>query len=314
MAQNLYIGNILGATGPAGPSGIAGPSGASGLMGPTGPAGGPTGATGPIGPSGNMGATGPDGFTPLMTGLGTNAGLNLSTLVTGSIVSFTVVSGLQFTVGSYIKACNATGSANHYVQGEVSFYGGTTLSLDVNYIQGGETYSSWKLATAGYVGPQGQMGATGPAGGVGVVNEGYYFRTLNNAPDSGVLYHNNSNDYVGVNTVNPDAQLDISGDLRIRTTHASSALTSGHLVINPASGYVHSVTPKLDYQILDGDGSIQSFVLESPCRGKEWLLLWDMTAEKLISPNDYSVNNTILTFDSTKIPAGDIEARNIVLW
>jgi hypothetical protein len=188
------------------------------------------------------------------------------------------------------------------------------MSIKTDYIIGTTTAESWKIATAGLVGPMGSEGATGPVGGFGVVAEGYYFRSLDNAPATGVVYHDNTNDYVGVKTISPTADLDISGHLRVRATEASNSLTSGHLVIDSRSGFVHSVVPKLEYQVLDGDGIIQSFTLTSPSRGPEWLLLWDIVNNKFIPPTDYSVNNAILTFDSSKIPPGDIEVRHIILW
>ena len=130
---------------------------------------------------------------------------------------------------------------------------------------------------------------------------------------SGSVYHG-SQDFVGIKNSDPLAELDVSGSLRIGTTASSTSLTSGHLVINPASGFVHVATPRSEYQTLDGDGTIASFVLNSSCRGKEWLFLWDKVDKTLIYPDRYSVNNTILTFNAGQIPAGDIEVRHIILW
>ena len=50
MNNTLYLGNIVGATGPSGATGPAGQSGATGPAGPVGSAGGATGPTGPAGP------------------------------------------------------------------------------------------------------------------------------------------------------------------------------------------------------------------------------------------------------------------------
>lgn len=308
MSNNLYLGNILGATGPAGP---VGPSGLSGAVGPSG---GPIGETGPGGPSGLSGAIGPAGATSLMTGLGTNTGVNLSTLATGTTVSFTVPAGMNFDVGSYVKACNATGSYIGYMQGPITYYQSTTLTIDTDYVVGTDNFATWKISIAGRVGAQGEVGPTGPIGGFGQVTENYYFRTENSAPASGSIYHADGTDYVGIQTEYPSAQLDVSGDLRVRAVGESTSLTSGHLVADPASGVMHIAVPKLLYQELDGDGSITSFVLSAECRGPEWLMVWDKVNSRFIPPTGYSVNGTIVTFNVSALPPGDMEVRHIKLW
>lgn len=308
MSNNLYLGNILGATGPTGPSGV------SGAMGPTGPAGGPTGATGPSGPSGSSGPTGPSGNSVIMTGLGTNGGIDLSTLATGTAVTFTVPAGMNLDVGNYVKACNATGSVYEYMQGDISYYAGTTLTINTDYIIGTNTYATWKIFIAGRIGPQGAVGATGPKGGFGEVTENYYFRSENSAPASGSIYHESASDYIGIQTETPSCQLDVSGDLRVRSIDSSTSLTSGHLVVDPASGILCQHVPQLIYQELDGDGVIDAFVLSATCRGPEWLMIWDKVNNKFVPPTDYTVSNTILTFNAGKIPPGDLEVRHIKLW
>tara|TARA_Y100001938_G_scaffold149328_1_gene235800 strand:+ start:698 stop:1627 length:930 start_codon:yes stop_codon:yes gene_type:complete len=309
MSNNLYLGNILGATGPTGPSGV------SGAVGATGPAGGPTGATGPVGPSGLVGATGPSGTAPAVTGLGTNTGINLSTLASGTNVSFTVPAGMAFSNGSYVKACNATGSAFEYLQGTVTYYESTTMTVTAEYIRGTSNYATWKIFTAGRVGPEGGIGATGPVGGFGIVSENYYFVSKDSSPANGVIYGAEGTDFVGIQTQYPSAQLDVSGDLRIRTVNESTSdTTSGHLVVNPASGFVNYIVPKLEYQELDGDGIIQSFVLTSAPRGPEWLMIWDIVNSKFIPPTDYTVTSTTLRFNEGKIPPGDLQVRHIKLW
>ncbi len=308
MSNNLYLGNLLGATGPSGP---AGPAGASGGMGPTGPSGGPVGATGPSGPAGIMGPTGPEKF---VTGLGTHTGINLSLLATGTTVILAVPAGMAFGVGSYIRACNATGTTYEYLQGTISYYHNTGMSILTDYVQGTNNFSSWKIGAAGTVGPMGEMGATGPIGGFGIVPDNYYFVSQDASPAKGAIYHEEPNNFIGIQTDDPQSQLDVSGDLRVRQVSAGSSLTSGHLVINPSSGFVNYIVPKLEYQEIDGDGAIDSFVLDSTCAGPEWLMIWDKINNKFVPPTDYTVNNTTLTFNSNKIPPGDLEVRHIKLW
>lgn len=307
MGNNLYLGNLLGATGPSGPSG---PLGATGSTGPVGPAGGATGPTGPLGPIGPAGATGPKAA---VTGLGVTSDIDLSTLIAGTDIYLTVPASMEFSVGSYCCA-HATGTTVGYFQGTITNYSNTSMTISADSVIGTPIINQWKISTAGRVGPQGEIGATGPKGGFGQVTENYYYRALNSEPISGKLYHDTVTDFVGVNTNVPSAQLDVSGDLRVRSTPVSTNLTSGHLVIDTQSGFVHAVVPKIDYQLIDGDGVITSHTLNSTCRGSEWLLVWDPVSNKLIPPTDYSVNGAIITFSPTTVPPGDFEVRNIKLW
>tara|TARA_Y100000310_G_scaffold345046_1_gene461373 strand:- start:3356 stop:4291 length:936 start_codon:yes stop_codon:yes gene_type:complete len=311
MGQNLYIGNILGATGPTGPMGAVGTSGGPGA---TGPAGGPTGATGPVGPSGSTGPMGLQGISRELTGLGINTGINLSLLETGTVVSFTVPIGLSLDVGSYVKVSNVSGSEHEYLQGKISYYTSDYMSIQTDYVYGSNTHTNWKVGIAGLVGIQGRMGPTGPEGGFGTVSNGYYMRSHNDAPLTGAIYHNSSNNFIGVNTMSPQVHVDISGALRVRELQNPSSATSGHLVVDPATGVVCVHVPKIEYQELDGDGFIDAFTLTSACSAPEWLMIWDKDNGKFVPPVDYTVSSTTLRFNAGKIPPGDLEVRHIKLW
>ena len=129
-----------------------------------------------------------------------------------------------------------------------------------------------------------------------------------------MLYQDDINNYVGVQTEVPSHQVDISGDLRIRKVVASNHHNdSGHLVINPVSGIVNYIVPKMEYQLLAGNGTLRDFTLTSQCRGKEWLLIWDPNLSIWMNPNEYEVNGTTLTFDVDSTPPGTFEVRHIVL-
>jgi hypothetical protein len=313
-SPNLYLGNLLGATGP---SGVPGPSGALGRSGATGPAGGPIGATGPsgaTGASGPQGLAGNDGIAPKMTGASSTF-INLANLATGDSVTFIVPAGMEFSMGSYVKAC-ATGATYESIQGTISYYNSDTLTIAADYIKGSNSFDGWKISTAGYIGPEGPMGATGPSAG-GVVQDGFYYLSDDQAAATGALFHS-TEDYVGVMTQTPTEQLDISGQLRIRkinevTDAQRMTPISGHLVVDPASQVVHYLVPRIEYQLFDGDGFIDSFNLTSPCRGKEWLLMWDIFNSSLISPADYSVNNNTVTFTQSSIPQDDVDVRHIII-
>jgi hypothetical protein len=311
--RNLFLGNVLGPTGPIGP---AGPEGPSGSTGPSGAAGTPGGATGPIGSigisglSGGIGATGP---TVNMTGYSTTS-LNLDTVSTGDTITFTVYpSKLEYNVGSYVKFCS-TGVNKEYLEGPITYYSQNTLSITTENIYGDGQFDRWNLGIVGTKGDKGEMGATGPAGSLGSVPSNYFVRSNNNGmSDVGIMYQDPSEPFVGINTTNPQSHLDVSGTLRSRKIDQGTDLTSGHVVIDPVSGILHYIVPKMDYQLLAGDGETSAFTLTSSCRSKEWLLIWDPNNKRMYNPNEYEVNGTTLTFDHDSKPPGSFEVRHTVL-
>jgi len=316
-SPNLYLGNLLGATGPSGPVGSIGSSGATGATGPAGGPSGPTGPTGATGPVGPIGGIGPAGATPLVTGY-SSTNIDLSSLTNGDNVSFIVPAGMTFSIGSYLKAC-ATGTSYENLQGTVVYYTADTLTLETDYIHGANTFDGWKIATAGRAGPEGEMGATGPMGGFGAVQDGYFYLAENLAPETGALFQESSTDYVGVMTEYPSEQLDINGKLRIRSideiseTERAAGFT-GHLVFDPAAdNVVYSMVPRIEYQKFDGDGTIATFALNSSCRGEEWLMMYDEYAYTMVTPDKYSVNGSLVTFESWAIPMDDVQVRHIII-
>ncbi len=150
MAGNLYLGNILGATGPTGP---AGPSGADGADGT------PGGATGPTGPSGVSGATGP---APDCNGTTTDT-IALSSLNIGANITITASTNKCWGVGQTLSLKESIGSGD-YILIIVSSYDSSTGVLMGNVVvrEGFTTYSAWNITLAG------EVGATGPRGPAGV--------------------------------------------------------------------------------------------------------------------------------------------------
>jgi hypothetical protein len=162
----MYLGNILGATGPQGEIGVTGPTGP---IGGTGPSGGPTGPSGPTGPDGDVGATGP--LNAGYVGLSTDT-INLSTLSTNVGQTFIVntQSGLAYQVGTLLRVFSNDSSipANlNYLEGIVSSYSGTSLQFSITKKVGSSQSSNWKINLAGEIGatgPTGPSGSTGPLG------------------------------------------------------------------------------------------------------------------------------------------------------
>jgi hypothetical protein len=145
-----------------GPQGIQGPPGAIGVQGPQGPPGaqGPQGNIGPMGPAGP--SYNGSSATSLLIGTGNK--------------TFVTQANLAFDVGSRARLVLATDPANFWMEGMVTTYSGTSMTVNVNATQGTGTFSNWNLAPAGSQGPtgatgatgaQGPTGATGPAGSMG---------------------------------------------------------------------------------------------------------------------------------------------------
>ena len=99
---NLFLGNILGATGPSGPQGIAGVTGA------TGPSGSPGGATGP---SGLMGPSGPTGPFPDCSDT-ISLTLNLATFTVGQNATLPVNPNKCWAAGQTLLILNSNKNIN----------------------------------------------------------------------------------------------------------------------------------------------------------------------------------------------------------
>ena len=154
MSNNLYIGNILGATGPTGPVGLSGATGA------TGPSGSPGGATGP---SGHTGATGPTGPSANCAGTSSDT---ISMVAYNPGITFTLSASTErcWFAGQTLVIKDSTGTA-HFVVSVVS-YNSSTGELSVSVIAkfGFGSFSSWNISLTGEIGPTGPAGPTGPLG------------------------------------------------------------------------------------------------------------------------------------------------------
>jgi hypothetical protein len=109
----------------------------------------------------NLGLTGPTG-----AGYKGTTSSDLITISTGS-KSITTQSGMAYLNNDRVRISN---SSTAFMEGTVSSYTGTTLTVNVDYTAGSGSYSSWNIGIAGQVGATGATGtngvtgATGPAG------------------------------------------------------------------------------------------------------------------------------------------------------
>lgn len=161
--------SVLAAAGAPGPAGLTGPQGPAGPIGSQGPAG-PTGPMGPQGERGADGAPGPQGIAgpqgaPGPQGLAGPAGPQG---VQGAV-------GPQGATGprgargmTWIGAWNA--NANYLADDAVEYLGSSYVALQPtsSVAPGMDSGTFWLLiAAAGAAGPQGEVGAMGPAGPAG---------------------------------------------------------------------------------------------------------------------------------------------------
>ena len=154
--------------GPIGGQGDTGVQGPTGVQGATGPAGS-TGATGVQGVTGVQGATGAIGATGA-TGSGYLATSGSTcTAGTGS-KNFTTQAGLAYSPGDRIRIVS-TVTATDFVEGNITAYSGTTLTLTVDTIGGTGcgAHNSWNIDVAGLVGNTGVQGSTGLQGATGPI-------------------------------------------------------------------------------------------------------------------------------------------------
>jgi hypothetical protein len=94
-----------------------------------------------------QGATGAQGNTGA-TGSGFRASSATSLLVATGSTSLTVAAGLAYSVGARVRASSNANGAN-YMEGLITTYAGTTLTINVIRIGGSGTFADWNLNAAG---------------------------------------------------------------------------------------------------------------------------------------------------------------------
>lgn len=140
-----------GAAGATGPTGAAGATGATGLTGPTGATGaagangaaGATGATGATGAAGAAGAAGATGKTGATGAAGFTSTTSLA-IGTGNKTFATSVA-TPLPVGQRVRAASTLG----FMEGVVTTYSGTSITVSVDTTSGSGTSAAWGLAAIG---------------------------------------------------------------------------------------------------------------------------------------------------------------------
>lgn len=91
---------------------------------------------------------------------------NSVTIGIGS-VSFTTQAGLNYTIGTRLRAASGANPTVNWMEGIVTFYSGTVLTVAVDTIGGSGSHTDWNIGVAGQVGPQGTAGTNGTNGATG---------------------------------------------------------------------------------------------------------------------------------------------------
>jgi len=148
-------------------SNIRGPQGTQGFQGNQGTQGvqgtqGFQGNQGFQGFQGNQGTQGVQGPQPSLNGTSTT-----SILMGNGTKVFTTQANLAWSNGYRIRVSQTSDPSANYMEGVVSSYSDTTLTVTIDYVVGSGTLSDWSFALAGERGAQGAAGATGAQGSGG---------------------------------------------------------------------------------------------------------------------------------------------------
>jgi hypothetical protein len=155
----VLVGNLV-----AGPTGAAGPANTlaigtvtTGSVAATITGVAPNQTLNLVIPPGAQGNTG-------LTGAGYGGSSTTSLLIANTVTKvFTTQAGLAYQLGNYVRASSAANGAN-YMEGYVSAYAGTSMSIDVKAIGGAGTFADWNFASAGVPGTVGVSTLNGQAG------------------------------------------------------------------------------------------------------------------------------------------------------
>ncbi|MBL0311054.1 MAG: collagen-like protein, partial [Bacteroidetes bacterium] len=187
-----------------------------------------------IGIAGDVGAAGPagaDGVAGATGATGTNGDQYATTSTTSMSVAtgnktFTVGTGLAYTIGQIVSMTNSTST---FMTGPVSAYNAVTGSMTVGVTSktGSGTYSSWSVNLTGIQGYTGPTGADGTFPSGSSAGNTPYWNGSSWVVNSSNIYNNGGN--VGVGTTSPGSALDVKGALRL------SGSSSGYVGFAPAA-------------------------------------------------------------------------------
>lgn len=87
-----------------------------------------------------------------------------STAIGTGSKAFTTQRGLAYTPGCRVRIASAANPTTKYMEGVVTAYSGTTLTVTIDTIASSGTYTDWEFSIAGNPGSAGASGPSGPTG------------------------------------------------------------------------------------------------------------------------------------------------------
>ena len=320
-----------GGTGPQGPAGPQGPVGPVGPIGPTGPKGdkgdpgaqGPAGATGATGPKGDKGdkgdqgdtgPTGPQGPAGAGASLTISAGSNISTAVSGSVVTVaaTVSPVKGILAGSNVTVSSANGvyTINSAGQGGG---GGTpgpnsvgpaqlqTNAVQTRHIVDGSVTSAKiaaKSVTAGKVNLSGGGGASSAVHFLGYQGSGSNQPAQDLALQGGTAISFSKSG--GVITINAHLENLAARSVKPATLNATNSPTSGQVPSFDSNASFTWITPGTGTGT-PADGSITTAKLATGA----------VTAAKIASNTITSTQIAANAIGNSELGSGAVQATNI---
>ena len=244
-----------GNVGAAGTNGTNGTNGAAGATGATGAAGtnGTNGSNGATGATGVTGSAGPGYYATSATSL---------TIASSGSVTLATQSGLAYVVGDRVRILSQS-TATNYMEGTITAYSGTSMTVSVTNSSGSGTIASWYISETGNVGAagtngtngtngatgatgatgaagtngtngtNGAAGATGATGATGFLSNGSaagntpYWNGTSWVVNSSNIYNNGGN--VGIGTTTTNSTLSVKGSITM------NGATSGYVGFAPAA-------------------------------------------------------------------------------
>ena len=147
-----------------------------------------------IGSRGLQGTTGADGVAGPAGASYAGASTTSNTIGTGN-KTFTVPAGLAYVVGSRARFADAANPAVNFMEGAVTAYATTSMTIAVDKTGGSGTISSWNMSLAGEVGQTGTAGTNG-TNGTSLTPRGTYSGATTYSLNDVVLNQNSSWVYI----------------------------------------------------------------------------------------------------------------------
>jgi hypothetical protein len=228
---------------------------------------------------------------------------NAVTIGIGS-VSFTTQAGLNYTIGTRLRAASGANPTVNWMEGIVTFYSGTVLTVTIDTIGGSGSHTDWQIGVAGQVGPQGPsgtngtngatgaagtQGAAGPTGTTGATGpqgpQGVAGNILNTVP----LVMGYSNLLVQTDLTNPNNTIDITADSLEVSNPGTNWTTLTYVNVSAVcTGSGGGTGNDLDTGSLVGSTWYYIYAIYNPSTGTTAALVGTITEGNPVLPSGYT--------------------------